>query len=166
MRQDKHDSIQDILEKLVIEQPSALNTGCWVWLGYNRKGYGCSSIRGKRVVIHRAVYAHFCGNIPEGYTIHHRCGNRACANFEHLEALSSSDHQRHHRSGQTYCKNGHLLSGDNLYINPHSKGRVCRICNNEWRRSYRKRNIERYREYWRKDNQKRAKQLKTVLENK
>jgi len=42
------------------------------------------------------------------------------------------------RRNQTTCKRGHLLSGDNLYIN--SKGaRTCRECQNQHKRDYRTR---------------------------
>jgi hypothetical protein len=38
------------------------------------------------------------------------------------EALSAK------RARQTHCKRGHLLDGDNLYVEPKSRRRACRIC--------------------------------------
>ena len=44
---------------------------------------------------------------------------------------------------KTYCKQGHLLVGDNVYHRPSSRpGRECRTCNRLRERSHRRRNPE------------------------
>lgn len=37
---------------------------------------------------------------------------------------------------QTHCKNGHPLSGDNLYVNPASGYRQCRTCRRTYMKQY------------------------------
>lgn len=40
------------------------------------------------------------------------------------------------------CKRGHLLSGDNLYINPGSGSKVCKTCRKIWTKRYKKKNAK------------------------
>ncbi len=43
-------------------------------------------------MVHRAVYEHFRGPIPEGLEIHHHCRNRVCANPDHMGILTHAHH--------------------------------------------------------------------------
>lgn len=52
--------------------------------------------------LHRVVWRHFNGEIPEGFHIHHKDHNRANNNIENLEALSPGDHSRHHNTGKDF----------------------------------------------------------------
>src|SRR6185437_619403 len=54
-------SIQDILLNITLCEPSALETGCWIWQGSkNRAGYGRISFQGKReTLVHRLLYEYF-----------------------------------------------------------------------------------------------------------
>ncbi len=44
------------------------------------------------VMMHRLVWEHVNGPIPEGYEINHLCKNRACQNIKHLECIPGSEH--------------------------------------------------------------------------
>ena len=73
-----------------------------MWVGStNNKGYGTFSGGGsydgknhRQVFAHRFAYEHFIGPIPEGLTIHHRCGVTLCVNPDHLEALTLEKNAR------------------------------------------------------------------------
>ena len=60
-------------------------SGCWDWTGStNQSGYGTISFGNKNCLVHRVAFEEFCGEIPAGHEIRHRCHNRICINPEHL----------------------------------------------------------------------------------
>lgn len=71
---------------------------CWVWRGFKVKGYGRASVRGRKVVAHRAVYEEVVGPVPEGLVVDHLCGVPACVNPEHLEAVTREENCRRGRA--------------------------------------------------------------------
>jgi hypothetical protein len=121
--------------------------GCWVYTGWTGgDGYGMISLgrRGQgRVYTHRFVYELNVGQIPEGLTIDHLCRVRRCCNPAHLEPVTHAENNRrgHGWSGRNHrkahCKNGHPLSGDNLYRD--KRGRHCRTCHRERERARKRR---------------------------
>lgn len=67
---------------------------CQLWDKYkDEKGYGQIRLNrnGPMVWAHRAYYAMFIAPIPEGMTVHHRCGNPSCVNPEHLELATVAE---------------------------------------------------------------------------
>ena len=82
----------ELVGRLLRRTDPSLN-GCWLWSGHrDSKGYGQIKLDGRAVWVHRLAYAVFNGGqVPDGLTVHHRCGNPGCLNPEHLELLTNSD---------------------------------------------------------------------------
>lgn len=108
---------------------------CWYWKGNtNDKGYGRLYVNGKQMYAHRHSYLIHRGHIPQGLTIDHLCRNTSCVNPSHMELVTSKENTLRgecpsaQNKRKTHCKNGHELSGNNLYIRPDGRGRHCNIC--------------------------------------
>ena len=103
------------------------NDGCWIWTGSVANGYGHVDFETRTIPAHRFFFAYYCGDIPEGFDVHHRCEIPLCVNPEHLEALSRKDHVGRHRPLPSHCKRGHEFNHENTY---HAKDghRDCRVC--------------------------------------
>ncbi len=85
-------SVEAVLDALLPEGE------CLVWPhakqhGYGRVDFGLGD--GQRV--HVLAWTFINGPVPEGKELHHTCENKGCANVEHLEALTKSEHGLRHR---------------------------------------------------------------------
>ena len=116
------------------------SSGCWVWQGPTRNGYGVFGFGKQRqgTLTHRFAYETLVEIIPAGMTIDHLCRNKACVNLHHLEVVTPRENvlrahswpkalavSAQHRREKTTCTHGHIYP-DGL--------RVCRICANLRRR--------------------------------
>lgn len=124
---------------------------CWIWtLRTDRNGYGYYSHRhGGTRFVHRIMYEHVEGPIPEGLVLDHLCQVRICCNPAHLEAVTQAENVRRGRahevsrrlaSVRTHCSNGHPYEGDNFRINtrgPKKGRRRCLVCARALNRKYR-----------------------------
>lgn len=88
----------------------------------------------RNVQVHSLVLTAFVGARPDGLVSRHLDGNPANNRVDNLawgteseNALDSVRHGTNVNASKDRCKNGHLLSGDNLYERP-SGGRTCRQC--------------------------------------
>jgi hypothetical protein len=124
-------------------------TGCWLFTGaLGTKGYGNIKWRHYTVQVHRlSAYLSLGLNLLDS-TVHalHKpeCPNRNCANPDHLYLGSNSDNVRdaiakgtyvNPNKDKEYCKHGHLLLGDNVYI-PKDGRRRCQICRADARKRH------------------------------
>jgi hypothetical protein len=118
---------------------------CWEWTGTtDQKGYAMIYWRGDdhprgwgMERAHRAAYKMLIGPIPEGMVLDHLCRNRSCVNPDHLEPVAAGvNTSRGDRAHQTLCRRGHPLSGDNLTRHSRTGARVCRQCQQEYKREW------------------------------
>lgn len=112
-------------------------TPCMPWPGsMSPYGYaGQIKIGGVRKYPHRLIYENVIGPIPDGLTLDHLCRNRPCVNPYHMEPVTIAvnvlrgDGPTARNSRMTHCKNGHELSGDNIYKwNLKNSLRICKVC--------------------------------------
>jgi hypothetical protein len=80
------------------ERDCGYETLCWIWIrGLDDDGYGQFGRKGRHLGTHRAAYIAEYGEPPEGYVVHHMCGQSACLRPDHLEAMPRSEHIRLHK---------------------------------------------------------------------
>lgn len=68
--------------------------GCWETDYDPSKTYPSIKVAGKHVFVHRIMYEHTHGPIPEGLFVLHRCDNPRCHNPEHLFLGTLADNVR------------------------------------------------------------------------
>jgi len=128
--------LERIRAKIILED-RGYTTPCWMWQGcILHDGYGVIGVNRRQERVHRISYSEARGPIPSGQVIDHLCRTRACANPEHLEAVTNRENilrgtspsARHAR--KTHCPRGHPYSGENLMteIKNGRPSRRCREC--------------------------------------
>jgi len=111
--------------------------GCLEWRGAKTTtGYGLVRINNKTYMVHRLMYVSTYGEPGLDLVIDHLCRNRACANPEHLEAVSNEENVRRGNglgvinSLKTHCPRGHAMVEPNFISSKPTHGRACKACDN------------------------------------
>jgi HNH endonuclease len=127
----------------------AMDTGCMLWEGEVKDGYGVMTIKGKKVRMHRLMWEKYKGEIEPGKELHHVCGNRRCCNPEHLMMVTHNEHMALHPNGpftkKDRCKHGHEFTLENTLMRS-GGGRACKECSRLKVRKWRKRHLDKWRE--------------------
>lgn len=109
---------------------------CLRWTGRkNRDGYG----RFSGTLTHRIAFEMFCGPIPKGMDVDHRCFVRDCGNKEHLRLLPHAVNTGLQRQAlASTCRAGHPRNDRTIYfLNVRGRReRFCRVCNAQRVREY------------------------------
>jgi len=130
--------IEDAASRIYARVELDPTTGCLVWPGLKtEKGYGMIRVRGceSKHYVHRIVLSHAMGYaLAPTEEVHHGCFNRACVNVEHLQVLSTAEHNRlHGRRGcgesnpfwKSHCIRGHALHGPEADLTARGDCRPC-----------------------------------------
>ena len=72
-------------------------TGCLEWTRAKSSGYGTITWGGATRYVHRLAYVEAYGGIPDGLSVDHMCGNRACFNPDHLNAVTHQQNLQHRK---------------------------------------------------------------------
>lgn len=128
---------------------------CWEWTGYVCPVTGYANIshfenpKKFTFLAHRLFYHLFVEPLPAHLIIDHLCRTKHCVNPVHLEAATHKINtsrgvwiKKGGTSFKSHCKNGHLMSGDNLSFHKHSVNdgtrgglvgirRICKQCHRE-----------------------------------
>jgi len=105
-----------------------------VWVG---RSHPCADPTGM-VLHHRLVLFEAGIDVPSGFQVHHRNGDKTDNRLENLELISASEHTRLHwlERRTNRCPQGHLFDEENTAFNP-SGWRYCKQCNRDRVRRYR-----------------------------
>lgn len=109
---------------------------CILHTGSSQNGYGTVSVCGRNRKAHRVAWENVYGEIPQGYVVHHECGNPLCVNVGHLTLMTNSEHVSLHNPRSEKCQRGHDMSY--AYVKKNGE-RQCRECQYARQRAWRRR---------------------------
>lgn len=132
-------------EKRFLSKIVKLDNGCLLWTGARAKSksgipkYAIFDIDGKTRVLHKYLYEHIIGPVPDNLQLDHLCREMGCVNVLHLEPITLYENNVVRGTGltaqnakKTCCPKGHKYSG----VNSQGK-RICKDCQREAVQRYR-----------------------------
>lgn len=120
---------------------------CWVWTGATQgSGYGCITVRQRKLGAHVVVYEFYRKPVPEGMDLDHlchpgdgscpraTCRHRLCVNPDHLEPTTRLENLKRGNTliaanlAKTHCDRGHEFTPENTHVRVLPDGRESRQC--------------------------------------
>jgi len=121
---------------------------CRLWTGrIAPDGYPRIKFMGTTMNASRVAWAvENGGPPPPKLHVDHLCRVRHCVRSSHLELVTPAENYKRSPLMQKrlFCKRGHALSDDNVYVNNNNGARTCKICAKARAAKYR----EEHRDYW------------------
>lgn len=123
------------LERILKKCRGSKVDGCWIYLGFkNRGGYGRTKLRNRQALVHRVTYEILCGDVKDGFELHHLCNTPSCVNPYHLRQVTHKQNMIdfgttnycYQQARKTHCKRGHEFTIENTILV--KTGRNCREC--------------------------------------
>lgn len=116
-------------------------TGCHLFIGPLRKGYGYVRDGGKARQAHVVAWEREKGPVPVGLELdHYICNVKRCINLDHLEPVTHAENvgraNKRRAAAMTRCKNGHEFP-KNAYVRANGR-RQCRVCKADYQRRSRR----------------------------
>ena len=93
-RRPERRSDEELRRRLLARTIPEPNSGCWLWIGALRSGYGNIDDGKTHVSAHRLAHELYIGPIPLGMVVMHRCDVRCCVNPDHLQIGTQLDNTR------------------------------------------------------------------------
>lgn len=134
-------------ERRCVYEERGYLTPCRIFKGALVRGYGVIGRDGKSSGVHRVIWEHYRGPIPDGLQLDHLCRQRDCCELTHLEPVTARENLLRspitHASvnaAKTHCPRGHAYDTKNTYVS--SRGlRHCKAClrdnrRESWRRAH------------------------------
>ena len=98
-------------------------SGCWIWTGgLDKHGYGVVTYQGKYYSLHRLMYEHYVGKIPDNLELDHWCKNPLCCRPGHLEPVTHKENVLRGtglaaiNAVKTHCPYGHEYTEENTFF--------------------------------------------------
>lgn len=135
-RNDVLDIVREYLLARVQRRLQTTATGCRVWPGATRYGYGVMFAAGESWLVHRLVWMLNNGPIPDGFVVCHSCDNPPCAELSHLWLGTHDDNMAdagakgrisNQNKGRTECRRGHAFTPENTRVGKRGD-RSCKTC--------------------------------------
>ena len=120
----------------IVARLQQTETGCLIWPGkYRVKGYAMVGYGGKLRRLHKLLYEHLIGPIPDGLVLDHLCRTRDCGNVQHLEVVTIKENaHRGIECTKERCRHGHLRTPENTIVVKRTGWKQCRTCKNDQQR--------------------------------
>ena len=109
-------SFIDFIENNTVKVPWS---GCSIWMGaVTHGGYAQSNVAARTegtTIVHRALFQHLNGSIPNGMYICHSCDTPSCVNIDHLFLGTPKDNaQDRKKKRRSASKQGELNGNSKL----------------------------------------------------